>query len=437
MSFNRFVLPYTFTVNNAGTPYENAYLIFYETDMVTQQTTYSDYLCTVPSATVTITYESTLVQAIQANASGVFPTIFMPSADTYYWVLLDENFNTLKNENQYSVPPTSTLNPSQFVVFDGNTYIARPSIEIVGTTYTVDTATSWGNIITFNNPNPVTVMLAAPSLSAFPAGWIASFQNIGNGTVIINGGANINGFATLILNKSDGADISSDGTLFNAQTGAAELLYLSKGALLNVTTNAVTITSSAHLINTASAAQIINTINGGSDSQELLLQISSASNSLTINSGSNIKLANGAPAILTTLDHNILLKYDLANNWWAEISRNASSSPLGLLQSTSPEIVISSGNQVYTFAHGLGRIPTLKSAVLRCKVASMNFNIGDEIDAWDVWYTGAAFTNLQVSADVTNVYVNQATAIDILDKTTSNSTAITYADFVLVIRVWA
>lgn len=372
MSFNRFVLPYTQTMEQIGVPNENAYLIFYQTDQVTQQTTYSDYLCTVPSATVSIVYNSTLVQAVQANAAGLFPTIYMPSSNTYYWVLLDKNLNTLKTENQYSVPPAIAINLTQSVLFGGNNYIGRQSIEIVGTTYTVNTATSWGNVITFNNPNPVAVTIAAPSVGAFPTGWVASFQNNGNGPVTITGGATINGSNTLVLNKGDGADISSDGTLFNAQTGTAELLYLNSGATLNVTANVVTVTNSQHLINTSSAAQVVNTINGNVIGQILVLKLSSISNSFTISNGSTIKLANGNDAILSALTDSIMLEYDAVNSWWVEISRNINN------RYTSAVTSYVNGTPG-SLTHGFTTKPFLIQVLSECQSTDGGYAVGDQM----------------------------------------------------------
>lgn len=321
MSFNRFILDLNQTTTGTGVPNENAYLIFYQTDQVTQQTTYSDYLCTVPSTTVPIMYNSTLVNAIQANANGIFPTIFFPDGDTYYYVLLDEDLNTIKTENQVSIPPVSTLASAQFVVFDGNTYIGRSSIEITGTSYTVNTATSWGNIITFNNPNPVAVTIAAPTPSAFPDGWIASFQNIGAGVVTITGGANINGSATLILANGEGADISSDGSIFNAERGGTYALKaVPASSALTVTANTITIGASAqYLIDTSAASQTITTISGGTGSGQIIILRNSSNSFLsTFTSAGNIDIPNSIT--LTTVEDSITLLWNTALSKWLVIN---------------------------------------------------------------------------------------------------------------------
>lgn len=430
MSFNRFQLPYIFGVNGQGLPYENAYLIFYEVDQVTQQTTYADYLCTVPSTTVSITYNSTMVQAVQANANGAFPTIFFPDNTEYYVVYLDENLSTIKTENHVSIPPISTLNGSQFIAFGGNTYVGRQSIEIVGTTYTPTTTASWGGIITFNNPNPISVTLAAPSLTIFPAGWFAGFQNLGNGQVTITGGANINGSTTLVLNKGDGAEIVSDGAIFNAETGAAELLYFNPGTTLTVTANAITVTNSQHLINTSSTAQSVNTINGTVPGQLLLLKASSITNALTVTNGTNIKLTNGTNWVSQSLNSNLLLCWDSVNNYWIEISRGGSIF-------ISAETAVTTGT--IDIAHGLGVVPILYSVVIRCKTAEGGYSVGDEVLIPFNAYPGGAggATNASsIAVNATNISIVTGTVTIASKASPGAAFSITIANWKFVARIF-
>jgi len=335
MAFNRFFSPFAFFVDATGLPLANAYLVFFETDQVTQKTTYANRTLTTPSTTVPIMYNSMLVNAVQADSAGRFPTIFLtPSPDEYFMVLLDEDLNTIKTENYFSVPDEGALNSGQFIVYNGQTYVGSKVITVNTTTYDMDTATSWGKLISFSNPNPIAVTLPAPSSSVFVDGWCAEFENTGVGIVTITSTATIDGALTFTLNRGQGVVLHSDGSIYYTERGKPRAIYTEKGGALTVTTNAVTVGDfSQYLIDTSGAAQTVTTINGGIDGQLVLLKASSVSNALTISNSSGIKLQSGASFVTSSLQDNILLEYDSTNSYWTEVSRSSSLSlsPMVLL----------------------------------------------------------------------------------------------------------
>lgn len=441
MSFNRFILDLNQTVTGTGVPHENAYLIFYQTDMVTQQTTYANYLCTVPSTTVSIMYNSTLVNAVQADADGIFPTIFLPDDTEYYYVLLDEDLNTIKTENHISIPPVSTLISNQFIIFDGNTYVGRNSIEIVGTTYNVDTATSWGNIITFNNPNPVAVAIAAPSPSAFPEGWVSTFQNIGNGTVTITGGANINGAATLILGANEGATISSDGSILNADRGATSTIRTTTGGTLTIATGTVTVgAASQYLIDTeaAVASDDLDTINGLYDGKEIILRTVADARDVVIkhNTG-NIYNPALQDIILGKTQDIIVLRYDSSLTKLVVIAYQNSSTKTPIFTTPvfeSAAITPVGGTNVYAnVAHGLAGIPKFIIVVLKCISAEQGFAVGDE---YPVLGFTSAVGSTTYAMDATNIQLIQTTNPCATNRTTGASFVVTVAKWEYRIRAF-
>lgn len=172
-------------------------------------------------------------------------------------------------------------------------------------------------------------------------------------------------------------------------------------------------------------------------------------NALTITAGSETGYFDFYTSISGTLAQRFLLKSGfyatgLTDQGAGTINttglyiNNTLSNPAFTKAFTSTETTVLTGAQVYTIAHGLGVIPTLVRAVLRCKTAQNGYNIGDEADVRDPWEnTGGSLLDVGISVDATNIYLAQANSLNLTDRGTTNNFTITYADWKLVVRAWA
>jgi hypothetical protein len=91
---------------------------------------------------------------------------------------------------------------------------------------------------------------------------------------------------------------------------------------LVVASNAITISKSIHQIDTTGGAPVLNTINGSTSGDILILSISSNTNICTLTTAGNISTRNGQSVILRNIRDYIILVY--RNSKWNEIG----SSPL-------------------------------------------------------------------------------------------------------------
>ena len=86
-------------------------------------------------------------------------------------------------------------------------------------------------------------------------------------------------------------------------------------------------------------------------------------------------------------------------------------------------------------AHSLGAVPTLVMVFLKCTTANQNYSVGDEvIMASDM---GASIDrSVTIVMDATNVSIVQGVTIELIDKSTLNSTDITATSWRWVVRAW-
>lgn len=93
-----------------------------------------------------------------------------------------------------------------------------------------------------------------------------------------------------------------------------------------------------------------------------------------------------------------------------------------------------------TFAHGLGVVPKVKQAILRCKTADLNYAVGDEIDLRDAYSgsTNAAYAS-GAAADATNIKLIMRYAPALINKSApaGSPANIDTAKWKLVVRAWA
>lgn len=138
---------------------------------------------------------------------------------------------TLTGNEQINVlqPSTGTLvtNPQILSVTTSTlkSYITGGSNGVnnqTGTSYTI-AASDCGKMVTFNNAASIAVTLPAAPTAGF-ANCQFSTQNIGAGVVTVTPTTStINGAATLVLNQNRGAQIFSDTTNYQIESGATGL----------------------------------------------------------------------------------------------------------------------------------------------------------------------------------------------------------------------
>ena len=111
-----------------------------------------------------------------------------------------------------------------------------------------------------------------------------------------------------------------------------------------------------------------------------------------------------------------------------------------VLPFVSAEQTISSAGSL-TIAHGLGSSPSLVQCRLICKTAELNYSVDDEVIVADHGQASSAANTFGLSLvpDATNVNIrfgSAATPILLSDKTTGSLTAVTNANWKLIVRAW-
>lgn len=107
----------------------------------------------------------------------------------------------------------------------------------------------------------------------------------------------------------------------------------------------------------------------------------------------------------------------------------------------SAEIAITNGGTA-DIAHGLGATPLLVTAYLVCKTAEFGYAVGEEYSPAYFSAPSLVQTNLGVSiwwggTNVSYCFAGEVNPFQILDTTTKTRTALTNANWKLVIRAWA
>lgn len=103
---------------------------------------------------------------------------------------------------------------------------------------------------------------------------------------------------------------------------------------------------------------------------------------------------------------------------------------------TSSEQAIATGGAGTAVAHGLGEAPKLVQYVLRCKTAELGYSVGDEVIAG--WGSGGISDRAILAViDATNVTPVWSGGTEILRKDTGAATALTGANWKLLIKAWA
>ena len=176
-------------------------------------------------------------------------------------------------------------------------------------------------------------------------GFLFSVKNTSAGPNTIDPDAAelIDGNSTLTLGAGSSTLIVCDGTGWTSLFIADDILpldndftgdntFIGKTAYkdageLTLATGAITITGTAHTIDTEAdaASDDLDTITGGADGEILILRIEDAARVITIKDGTgNIQTPNGGDIILDGISKTVALQYDLALTAWVVLSSPAS-----------------------------------------------------------------------------------------------------------------
>lgn len=90
-----------------------------------------------------------------------------------------------------------------------------------------------------------------------------------------------------------------------------------------------------------------------------------------------------------------------------------------------------------TVAHGLGQLPKLVQATMRCKTTDAGYAVGDEVVISGAGsHTNQSDQGIEIAYDATNVYAVQGADLALLGKSTFNNTTLTEGNWRWVIRAW-
>lgn len=160
---------------------------------------------------------------------------------------------------------------------------------------------------------------------------------------------------------------------------------LSKTLLIDATSGAITV-------------NLVSAVIAGAGFEMSVKKTDSSSNIVTIDASTTETIDGSLTYLLSSQYATVTLVSNGTN--WAVKSTNAASVISKSYVSSEQALPAAAGN--LTLAHGLGAVPVLVRAVLRCKTAENGWSIGDEIcvtfDRGDNW-------NYQVTANSTSIIV--------------------------------
>lgn len=91
-------------------------------------------------------------------------------------------------------------------------------------------------------------------------------------------------------------------------------------------------------------------------------------------------------------------------------------------------------NTTTDVAHGLGAVPTLWTACLRCTTTDLGYSVGDEVKPWNEQGNNSS---VSVSVDATNVSIIMDNSAILVSKSANNAAGITLSRWEFVVRAWA
>jgi hypothetical protein len=91
-------------------------------------------------------------------------------------------------------------------------------------------------------------------------------------------------------------------------------------------------------------------------------------------------------------------------------------------------------NSLAVVSHGLGRLPKLVHAVIRCTTTDLNYSVGDEVSIYESTTSGTI--NGMCGASATQLFAAIGTTLSLADKSTFANSLITFSKWKLVLRCW-
>lgn len=432
-----YTFPVTRYADDENIPAENGYMYFYESGTNNAANVYSDLARTNPIA-----------QPLRFNNAGYLTT---DAGTTVSCVYLQDNFNyrvratyesgvEIFDVNDYKTGQSIDFSLSSlFTVINGVLYPKVPTNTQTGTSYTF-LNTDWGKLVSFSNTANISATLPAPSGSLFPSGWFCDIENKGQGSLTITSTATIDGSTTLTLGYSEGIRLFSDGTYYYTQSGSNKAIAIPPQPI-SIASGTAFVTRGNVILDTESAAasdDLENIYVGTSGTAispgyEVTFYLANNARVITVKNSGNIVTPTGSDLVIDSTNSSITFVYNPNISKW--VGKNSLISGIKKFISAETPIAIGSNIEV---SHGLGEVPDLTYAVLRCKTAEFNFAVNDEIPLpiGQLQTGGGTNTMTMVYANATKVGITNKTAYQVVNKTTSAEVGLTPANWVVVFRCY-
>jgi len=413
----RVLLPREQVFSNIGIVGAGYRLFFYETGTTTKKDTYSDEDLTIPNT-----------NPVVADSAGRFGDIWISDSSLYKCVLAPAGTDDPPTNPIWTADPVN-LNNSGIITIDPLPTAYWGATTGTSSSYLLDIPDLLVPIESYSNKQTFFVdfhiaCAANPIININNLGSINLKKYTGKGTKVSVVEGDIQTQRSLCI--IDGVDcVILNPKSTPLYTGIAPTITIASNAL------AITNTGSNYLINTASGAQTINTITGGSDGEVIILQISSNSNAATITIADNIKTATVQSVVLTTTLDKIAFQYRSSDAAWVELFRSTGAMPY--FQSEPQTITL---NSTLTLPHPLPGIPNFYQAYLVCTDAGgeAGYTQNQETKWEGVIGDGNA---VGLIPDATNITVlMQANAPGVVNASTYVRTAITPSKWRLIIRAF-
>lgn len=317
-------------------------------------------------------------------------------------------------------------------------------------------------------------------LSAASAGEGFSFSVRADGgdiTIDPDGSELINGASNLIVYDGESMAVTCTGTAWvtsfqipptiNKNIAFAGSVSFADDGERTIAAGVISITGGYHTVDTESDAgnDDLDTINGGTDGQLLILQIEDDSRIVTITENGNIVVPYGIAATLKSTKSSAVFIYSGSLSKWVLVSipyeildeddmssdsetalttqqaAKAYSDNSSLLSEsyTSPNQTITNGGQI-VLEHGLSSIPKIIQCYLECQTADLNYSPGDIVafphhHDYDL---ATASGGLSTVIDATNITIRfGSSGQSLLNKNTGTRDAITNGSWQLIVRAFA
>lgn len=347
---------------------------FFEAGTNTPLAVYSDTTLTTP-----------ISQPIATDGGGFLPQIFL-AVDEYKLVVKDDAGVTIRTIDNIEIPTVPVLSTQTFVLSNGEYFAGIDQNNQTGTTYTIQNS-DWAKVVTYNNPNPVTVTLPSPTGSTFIDRWFSWHTNIGSGIVTINAGANINGSSSYVLYPNYSVGIISNGSTYYTIGGNAADLIARASSTQTLVSGSFTLLSPFSKVKVdtegGAATDDLTDIVGGVEGKVATVSITNSARNIVVknNAGlANSKIINPRGQDITLDDVNdcVLLQYDATLGAWIVIAVS-NTNQKSIANYVSADTAMPAFGTSQSFTHGLGGQPFMYSVWLVNGTTEGGYAVGDAI----------------------------------------------------------